>query len=626
MQNIMKNNKIHTWLISIIIAIMVPGLNSCEDFFNPEQALIIKEEDFHKNWYEYRAAEMGLYALQQKLVEQIIVLGELRGDLLEITPNADNDLREIYNFQISLDNKYASPNNFYELIAATNSLARKLEQNVPEVREETTANTNYDRLYGEVLCMRAWAYFSAVKIYGRIPYIYPSLTTPEEVVEYVNSTRTYYDIDQTIYDRAGLDTIITIDTLALEKVYLNMDMVIDTFTAQLPERIKTVGVIHNIDNGDLTWDVTVWNDDAYQALMGEMYLYKSNLTEAYNHFYPILFNFESEGSNIKYGLDDKFAYRNWGNIFTGIDPDEHILTLQFDKTYQQQHELQTMFSLLPPNKYMLKPTRIAIDLWETIWKEQEINKNPSNPMDTYMEEVGIPGDFSRGYGISYAYRKGGILLTESEVRRMLNYKISGNYREIENLMDGVDTIVYKYTLNKDVFDHDANIILCRAASIHLYCSEIYSYWLFDFNGNGQLSTNINKSLSILNDGDYRTPPNSSQLGVRGRVGFGLGDDAVYIENYIYQHDPYTNELTGFYDYTNNLNAKQEYLEEQILDERARELAYEGQRFYDLVRVAKRRNDPSFLADKVAAKFTGAKAEQIREHLLSEDNWYVPLPE
>ena len=613
-------------IIPIAIAMTVMGLNSCEEFFNPEQALIIKEENFYKNWYEYRAAEMGMYALQQKLVDQIIVLGELRGDLLEITPNADNDLRDIYNFNISLDNRYASPNNFYELIAATNNLARRLEQNFPEVLEESSTNTNYERLYGEVLCMRAWAYFNAVKIYGRIPYVYPTLTTPQEVVDYINSEEIYYDVNQTIYDRSGLDTTITIDTLALKKIYLDMEMVIDTFTTQLQERVKTVGVIHNIDNGDLTWDVTVWNHDAYQALMGEMHLYNSNLTEAYNYFYPIMFNFDSEGSNIKYGLDNKFSNRSWRNIFTGIDPYEHIFTLQFDKAYQQQHELQTMFSILPPNKYMLKPTRIAIDLWETIWRDQEIDKIPTIPANTYMEEIGIPGDFSRGHGVSYGYRKGGELLRDGEVQLMLNYKITGNYREIETMMDGVDTVVYKYTLNKNIFDHDANIIFYRAANIHLYCSEIYTYWLFDFNGNGLLNTNINKSLAILNAGNYKQPPDMAQLGVRGRVGFGSGDDAVYIENIIYTHDPYTNEVNGFFDFTNNLSAKQEYLEEQILDERARELAYEGQRFYDLIRVAKRRNDPSFLADKVAAKFSGDKALQIREYLMNEQNWYLPLPE
>jgi len=618
--------KIRTRLIPITIAMALFGLNSCENFFNPEQALIVKEENFYKNWYEYRAAEMGMYALQQKLVDQIVILGELRGDLLTITPNASNDLQEIYNFRISTDNKYASPNNFYDLIAATNNIIRKLEQNFPEVLQKTTGNTTYDRLYGEALCMRAWAYFNAVKIYGRIPYIHPSLTTPEEIIEYINSQQVYYDVNETIYDKSGQDSVITIDTIALEKIYLDMNMVIDTFTTQLPKRIKTVGVIHNIDNGDLSWDVTVWNNDAYRVLMGEMHLYNSNLAAAYDYFYPILFNSESGASIGKYSLDSKFANKNWVNIYRGIDPDEHILTLQFDKTYQQQNELQSLFSILPPNSYMLKPTRIAVDLWETIWKDQKIIKNNTKPLLTYMEVIGKPGDFSRGYGVSYAYRRGQEMISESEVQLMLNYKISGNYREIENLMANVDTVVYKFTINKETFDHDANLILYRAAGIHLYCAEIFTYWLYDLNGDGQLNTNTNLSLAILNNGLYKIPADPSQLGVRGRVGFGKNADAVYIENYIYKHDPYTNEVIGYYDYTNNRTAKQSYLEEQILDERARELAFEGNRFYDLMRVAKRRGDPSFLANKVAAKFSGAQADQIRDFLMNEENWYVPLPE
>lgn len=623
----MKNltlKRAYNYLTPVVLVLLTLTMFSCEKFFNPDQAQILKEDEFYKNWNEYRSAEMGLYSLQQKLVDQIVVLGELRGDLLEVTPYASKDLNDIYNFNISPDNAYTQPNDFYQLIGATNNLARKLEYEHPEVLDKDVESTDYDRLYGEVLCMRAWAYFNAVKIYGKIPYLWPSLTSEKEITEYINTPQVYYDVENIIYNINGYDNdTIRLDTVILEKAYLDMEMVIDTFTTQLAGRIKKVGVIHNTENKDLTWDATVWNINAYRALMGEMHLFNSNLSAAYDYFQPILYNYDP-GSNIKYGLDSKFSRLKWENIFKAVEVDEHILVLQFQKQYEQQHTLQSLFSSLPPNYYMLKPTRLAVENWETIWREQDIIKIASNPEETYMEELGKPGDFYRGHHVSYLYRRGFDSVRISDVQLMLSYKSTGNYRDLDNLMRGVDTVVYKYTIDKDVFDQDANFIVYRAANIHLYCAEIYSYWLHDQGKN--LNTDLNKGLSILNNGAYKDPADGNQLGVRGRVGFGSGDDAIYLENHIYIHDPYINEIIGFYDYTDNLAAKQVYLEDKIIEERARELAYEGQRFYDLMRVAKKRGDPSFLADKVAAKFSGSKAEQIREHLMNEENWYVPLPE
>jgi hypothetical protein len=39
-------------------------------------------------------------------------------------------------------------------------------------------------------------------------------------------------------------------------------------------------------------------------------------------------------------------------------------------------------------------------------------------------------------------------------------------------------------------------------------------------------------------------------------------------------------------------------------------------------VAKRRNDPSFLAEKVSKKFTDGRREEIYNLLLDENNWYI----
>ncbi len=65
---------------------------------------------------------------------------------------------------------------------------------------------------------------------------------------------------------------------------------------------------------------------------------------------------------------------------------------------------------------------------------------------------------------------------------------------------------------------------------------------------------------------------------------------------------------------------QKCVEDLIVDEEALELAFEGTRFFDLMRVAHRRGDPSYLADKLALR-----NESLRSKLLNTSNWYFPLP-
>jgi hypothetical protein len=141
-----------------------------------------------------------------------------------------------------------------------------------------------------------------------------------------------------------------------------------------------------------------------------------------------------------------------------------------------------------------------------------------------------------------------------------------------------------------------------------------------------VKTFTSNALSIVNNGsNYDVQSNRRQLGVRGRVGFNFGPyDGIQVGNINYIHNPYTNEVIGYTDLTGNLYAKQLYLEELIMDERARELAYEGERFYDLIRVAKRRNDPSFLAKKVSAKFPSSQRQAMFERLKDEKNWYINI--
>jgi hypothetical protein len=62
------------------------------------------------------------------------------------------------------------------------------------------------------------------------------------------------------------------------------------------------------------------------------------------------------------------------------------------------------------------------------------------------------------------------------------------------------------------------------------------------------------------------------------------------------------------------------VEDLIVDEEALELAFEGTRFFDLMRVAHRRGDASYLAKRLAKR-----DPSLQGKLMNENNWYFKLP-
>ena len=132
------------------------------------------------------------------------------------------------------------------------------------------------------------------------------------------------------------------------------------------------------------------------------------------------------------------------------------------------------------------------------------------------------------------------------------------------------------------------------------------------------------------------PDDTYTIGVHQRgCGFILYNDPIEFRsryNYVAMVQQKIKEATGA-----DVTAEQIYsgeidelvknaVEDLIIDECALELAFEGSRFSDLCRVAMRRGDANYLAERVSKRHTGEVDENLRSKLSDMNKWFLPVPE
>lgn len=325
-----------------------------------------------------------------------------------------------------------------------------------------------------------------------------------------------------------------------------------------------------LNNSDYSWNRMSVNPN---ALITELHLWAGNYQRVIEEGLKavtcqgVIGN--TAGSTTKFTLSEVYANGKWSELFsksyTSAD-NEAFTVVPFDFQNDQTNRLQYYFSNTPPNVYYFRPHESLIAKY-----------------GNQRQKSGMTGeDIYRGNGVTYT-TEGGL------------------------------PVVNRYTAGRQVHSRDAHIFIYRAADVFLMMTEA-------LNGLGNveaadslLSVGLKKSWDGGNsvfrhpfeDPVWNVQGNLREcLGVRGRVNLAQ-------ENVRYYADENASP-----------ERKQFVMDSLIAEETALETAFEGKRWFTLLRMAKHSNNPAFLADQVCKKFPEGEREKYRTYLMNPQNWFI----
>ena len=560
------------------IPVLLAGyLSSCEKFLDvPPKDLLTPEEHFQDK-YDADAAVRGVYGKLLNLSTRYVILNELRADLMDVTRNADVYLRELNLHDVSPDNPWADPTPFYSLINDCNDVLTNF--NIM-LRDLKFSREEYNQRYSDIATLRSWLYLELVTQYGEVPYITTSIDRVDDQEKLFSGEFPMLGIE------AMVDTLIGVmESLPYMELYTDASFrtVIDGFDTR----------IMFIDKQMFLGNLYLWKGDYLAAAS----MYKivmerqigQNTYNSYKLVFPIgdpytlpMFN----SGYVRYYYEDIYsALNHWPFMFYSPQtPDyycEWIWAMYYHDTYPPGNPFLELFSK-DVGKYLFKPSQYAMDNWDAQVQQNDFKTDFRGLEGSYDIEDGDPVitkyissydplyPFQRG-GQWHLWRTGGLHLRFIEAANR-----DGQYRLAMALMNQGIRTSYAVPGAVDI----------------TYLERTNLPFPYDFDGRQGSPSQIPAGVRGLY---YRN------VGVRGRV---------YLSN---REIPAADSLLS--------------IENAVLDEDALELAYEGERWGDLVRIAIRQNDPSILAGRIFEKLQRGgypEAAAVREKLMDRANWFLPL--
>ena len=670
--------KLKSYICTLLAGMACIGLfGSCEDMLEPDSKYVIYDDgNGHLNSQADKATSLvGIIYQLAAIGDRTNLLGEVRGDLVSLTSAAHSDLLELASFEVSDENRYNNPRDYYAIINNCNYYIANADENLKDVSGQSI----FAEEIAQVRAIRAWTYLQLVLNYGKVPfYDQPILTEQDAAL-----------VGTELGDRWDLEAI--------------CDYFIEDLTPYVMTRFPQLNVVGSINMSQCAFPVYV--------VLGDLYLWKASLT-----------------GNRSYYREAAKCYFNW--IADTRDGDKSRYVFFFNDTATTEIYTtsvgNTFFSNLPTTRtgssplYVRNVTIIPMDsaaaqgyfsevrtLYSNINSENIAGDNASRPVSVVPSahmreiceeqsyyfltttkdnpgehvEVSVPNN-SGERGTNGDLRFGGWCYSET-VNTSVGGQAGTMLKQLMYRQDSRNIAVYRQmdiwlrfaeAMNGAGFPRAAYAVLATGLDLDIMEDSIIPYCKDESDVNfllNDLNTSANRLsyykvrpgyLQHVSGTDNADKGNTMGIHARGcgypeydpDYAYPMADTAVvayrdlekkYVDEYRTSLKDETDEdgellypteelleaaairfgrLDAMREWSAmNLDAEKCRVDSMILNEMALECCYDGKRFYDLIRFAKRYRNADYVAVPVSRRGGRDNVDGVMySKLRDENNWYL----
>ena len=514
---------------------------------------------------------LGILNKMQAVADRTIILGEVKGDMTALTEDATTDLQDIANFTATADNRYNAPEDYYAIIQNCNYYIAHADTNM-SLRGEKV----FIREYAAVKAIRAWTYLQLAINYGQVPFFTQPLMAEAET-------------DPSLYPK------------------YDVKQICDYFIPDLAPYLETDLPLGGNYNTDCFIPV--------RLILGDLCLWGGRYREAAQYYHDYLTHIDAPrptGSRSRVMWNDKFD----NNIdLVGVGS-LAVIRMESDEFDGVVSELDDIFTSTYDNYYYYQASAspALLDLSRSQDYVKELTAKVGNatvPIDTVSPN---PIDFVNRPDQWGDLRYASTLSVNDDP-----YMPGDNYAESELKNAKIST---------------SAISLYRLNSVYLRMAEAYNragfpesaFFILKY-GLSNATINGTETFKGINQGERERAGDLLTCNQYNLISYGMDGT----ENTWGIHSVGCGDTRCDVEYAipDDLGSQEDsilFVEDLICDEMALEQTFDGLRFGDLQRIALRRGDPAFLADKVARR-NGAsepRDEDLYSRLLDKNNWYLPL--